>query len=196
MSGLCDGASYTFTVTATNSVGTSPASAPSNAVAATSACTLFGSTKPPVPDGGDPDAKVNLGVKFSANVSGFITGIRFYKTGSNTGTHHGILWSSTGTLLAEATFAGESNFGWQQVMFSSPVPVTAGTTYIAAYHTDAGHYSFSGNAFAAGYDSGPLHALADGLSGGNGVFAYGGVGFPTQSFNAANYWVDVTYVPS
>ena len=40
--------------------------------------------------------------------------------------------------------------------------------------------------------SGSLHALPDGVSGGNGVFLYGG-GFPTGSFNATNYWVDVVF---
>ena len=39
----------------------------------------------------------------------------------------------------------------------------------------------------------PLPALADGASGGNGVYKYGTSGFPTQTFNASNYWVDVVF---
>ena len=54
---------------------------------------------------------VELGVKFTSSSSGFITGIRFYKGVNNTGTHVGNLWSSSGALLASATFTGESGFG-------------------------------------------------------------------------------------
>ena len=40
----------------------------------------------------------------------------------------------------------------------------------------------------------PLRALADGEDGGNGVYPYAsGGGFPTGSFKAANYWVDVVF---
>src|SRR5262249_44575017 len=45
---------------------------------------------------------------------------------------------------------------------------------------------------SSGTDAGPLHALPSG-SGGNGVFAYGTSVFPTNSFNATNYWVDVVF---
>ena len=31
--------------------------------------------------------------------------------------------------------------GWQELDFSSPVAVTAGTTYVASYHTSTGHYA-------------------------------------------------------
>jgi hypothetical protein len=31
-------------------------------------------------------------------------------------------------------------------------------------------------------------------SGGNGVYVYGSGGFPTISYNANNYWVDVVFV--
>ena len=38
-------------------------------------------------------AAVELGVKFRADVNGYITGIRFYKGSTNTGTHVGSLWT-------------------------------------------------------------------------------------------------------
>src|SRR5207248_7921362 len=123
------------------------------------------------------------------------TGIRFYKHSANTGTHIGSLWSSTGTKLATATFAGETASGWQQVSFSSPVAITASTVYIASYHCTVGHYADDNGYFAsAGQDNPPLHALANGVSGPNGVYAYGAAStFPNQTFNTANYWVDVTF---
>ena len=58
---------------------------------------------------------IELGVKFESAVPGYITGIRFYKGAGNTGTHVGHLWTSTGTLLATATFTNETAAGWQQV---------------------------------------------------------------------------------
>ena len=52
--------------------------------------------------------RVELGVKFKADYSGSITGIRFYKSAANTGTHIGSLWSTSGTRLAQATFTDET----------------------------------------------------------------------------------------
>ena len=141
---------------------------------------------------------MELGVKFRSDVAGTITGIRFYKASTNTGTHVGTLWSSTGTNLATVTFTGETGSGWQQMLFSSPVAITANTVYVASYHANTGHYSADVNYFATtGVDNPPLHALANGVSGGNGVFAYGTTpAFPTQTWNAANYWVDVVFSPA
>jgi Domain of unknown function (DUF4082) len=143
----------------------------------------------------DPDtAAVELGVKFRADTSGFITGLRFYKGPGNTGTHVGHLWTATGTLLATATFTGETASGWQQVSLSSPVAVSANTTYVASYYAPVGRYSVDDNYFAtSGVDNPPLHALANGVAGGNGVYRYGASGFPTSTFAASNYWVDVVY---
>ncbi len=66
---------------------------------------------------------------------------------------------------------------------------------MASYHTTTGHYSIDTNFFSTnGVDNPPLHALASGASGGNGVFRYGAnSAFPDQTFNAANYWVDVVF---
>ncbi|HME72332.1 MAG TPA: DUF4082 domain-containing protein, partial [Myxococcota bacterium] len=142
-----------------------------------------------------PDNPVELGVKFKTDRAGTILGIRFYKGSGNTGTHVGNLWSSTGQLLASATFTGETASGWQQVTFSTPVAITANTVYVASYHTNTGHYSDDQTYFAtAGVDNAPLHALADSVSGSDGVFAYGsGSSFPTQGWNSSNYWVDVVF---
>jgi hypothetical protein len=142
----------------------------------------------------DPNA-VELGVKFRADINGNITGIRFYKGPSNTGTHVGSLWSSTGTLLAQATFTGETPSGWQQVTFATPVPVTAGMTYIASYHTNVGLYSGDINYFASsGVDNPPLHALQNGIDGGNGVYTYSASPiFPTSTYLSSNYWVDIIF---
>jgi len=149
---------------------------------------------PNIPSQNDPNA-IELGVKFRADVDGYITGIRFYKGDLNTGTHIGNLWTSGGALLASATFVNETASGWQTVNFANPVAITANTTYVASYHTDVGFYSANPRYFAAGgVDNPPLHALANGIDGGNGVYRYGPTGFPTSSFNATNYWVDVVFI--
>ena len=133
---------------------------------------------------------VELGLKFRSSVTGQLTGIRFYKGPQNIGTHTAHLWSTTGMLLATATFSGETASGWQTVTFP-PVTITANTTYIASYHTN-GFYSANGNYFATAHSHGPLTGPSSASSGGNGVFTYGPPGsFPTSAYNATNYWVDV-----
>lgn len=154
-----------------------------------------GTTVPATPASGDTGA-VELGVKFQSSTSGRITGIRFYKGAGNGGTHVGNLWTAGGVLLASATFAGETATGWQQVNFASPVAINAGTTYVASYFAPQGRYAFNANYFATAVTSGPLTALATGTSGGNGVYRYGAASsFPTSTYNANNYWVDVVFVP-
>ena len=171
---------------------TAPASAAPLCLTNT-ACNIFANVTPPIPDSG-PDSAVELGVKFTADTNGFITGVRFYKGVGNVGPHTGTLWTVGGVPLATGTFSGETATGWQYLNFAAAVPITAGTTYIASYHTTVGHYSDTMNGFLSAVDNPPLHALASGLSGGNGVFVYGaGNVFPTNTFNASNYFVDVQF---
>jgi len=69
-------------------------------------------------------------------------------------------------------------------------------TYVVSYFAPHGEYAFDANYFAnSGVTNGPLHALANSEDpGGNGVFHYGNTSsFPSQTFNAANYWVDVVF---
>jgi len=173
------------------------AGAPSPPPPGTCPCTIWtaASTTPAGPDG-DTSA-VELGVRFRSSISGFITGVRFYKFSTNTGTHIGNLWSNTGALLATATFTAESSSGWQQVNFASPVAITANATYVASYHTNTGHYAANGGYFVSSFDNPPLSALQNGVAGPNGVYRYGASSaFPTDAYNAANYWVDVVYSPN
>ena len=136
-----------------------------------------------------------MGVKFTANTAGYITGIRFYKGVNNTGTHVGNLWSSTGQLLASATFTGESSSGWQQVNFSSPVAITANTVYVASYFSPTGDFAVDRNYFTSAVSNPPLTALANGGAGGaNAVYTYGSTSqFPSSSYQSSNYWVDVVF---
>lgn len=168
------------------------ATATANLTVTTPIVSLFSSSDTPAVLS-DPDtAQVNLGVRFTSSAAGTINGIKYYKGAGDTGTHTGSLWSSTGTLLATATFTNETSSGRQTVFFSNPVSITAGTTYVASYHSN-GHYTSTGNYFTAPHVNGPLTAPA----GGNGVYTYGaGNLFPTSTFGATNYWVDVVYSPA
>ncbi|MFC6079706.1 DUF4082 domain-containing protein [Sphaerisporangium aureirubrum] len=167
--------------------------------AASCPCSIWPSNATPVTSSiNDPDA-VEVGVKFTAEMDGSVTGVRFYKGAGNTGTHTGNLWSATGTLLATGTFDSETASGWQSMTFTTPVSLTAGQVYVASYHAPAGHYAGDGGYFNSGpVDNSPLHAVANGgPAGANGVYRYGeNSGFPTASFNGANYWVDVLFTPS
>jgi hypothetical protein len=139
---------------------------------------------------------VELGVKFQSGLAGNVTGVRFYKGPSNTGTHFGHLWTSAGTLLATVTFLNETATGWQQANFSTPVAIQANTTYVVSYYCPHGYYSADQNYFNSAVSTTPLTALQNSTASPNGVYVYGSGGFPNQSWNASNYWVDLAFVPA
>ncbi|MGV8956052.1 MAG: DUF4082 domain-containing protein, partial [Cypionkella sp.] len=170
--------------------GTGSAFVNMNVVASVSSSSLFQASEAPTNTADSDAAQVNLGVRFVASVDGTITAIKYYKSATDTGTHTGSLWSSTGTLLASATFTNETSSGWQTLTFSNPVSITAGTTYVASYHSN-GHYAASSNYFTTDKVSGLLTAAAAG----NGVYSYGNANlFPSSTYGATNYWVDVVFV--
>lgn len=139
---------------------------------------------------------VELGVKFRSSVSGYITGVRFYKTSGNTGTHFGELYSPAGVRLAQAVFANETSSGWQTVFFGIPVAITANTTYVAAYFSLSGNYTYTAGYFTDSVANGPLTVLADGTDGPNGVYEYtSSPAFPSSATgNKINYWVDPVFM--
>ncbi|MFI5547274.1 DUF4082 domain-containing protein [Streptomyces sp. NPDC051815] len=154
-------------------------------------CTLWsGSATPSTANVGSDTNSVELGTRFQSAVNGYITGVTFYKGPGNTGTHTGSLWSASGTLLATGTFGSETLSGWQQLQFATPVPITAGTTYVASYHAPNGNYSVDGGYFSGAHRSYPLVAPADAPGSANGLYKYGSAtAFPSNTFGSVNYWV-------
>jgi hypothetical protein len=195
-SSLSSSITYTATVSGAQNTSGMPMSSPFSwsftTAGPTCPCSVWQNGTPSGAVDANDTSAVNLGLKFQASTSGFITAVRFYKESDNTGTHTGSLWSSTGSLLASGTFSNETASGWQELDFASPVAITAGTTYVASYSTSTGHYALTNNGLASAVANSPLTALASG-----GVYAYGAAGtFPSSVYQASNYWVDVVYSQS
>src|SRR5262249_44369994 len=156
--------------------------------------TIFAPTDMPRNPIANDQSSRELGLKFRSDKDGLIAGVRFYKGGpANGGQHTGRLWTIDGTLLGSVAFANETDSGWQQALFQTPIPITANTTYVVSYFAPQGNYAADNSYFASsGVDHAPLHALSDAAAGGNGVFLQSPTGgFPTDSSMATNYWVDV-----
>lgn len=153
---------------------------------------VFGEKAPKIADSGD-GSSVELGLRFTPTSNGFITGVRFYKSAANTGTHTGTLWSMAGQKLSTLTFTGESASGWQEAKFSAPVEVNAGTEYVVSYSTSKGHYSAENYAWAySGIVADPLHVAGGFGANPAGVYDTGG-NMPTSSFEQGNYFVDAIF---
>lgn len=175
--------------------GTAAAPSAGGSTGSTGTSSIWGANAVPGNVSDADGSAVEVGVKFRSDVAGVVTGIRFYKSSQNTGTHVGHLWNSNGNLLGTVTFSGETSSGWQQATFPTPVSIQANTTYVASYYAPRGHYADDEYAFNSAVNNGSLHALQDGASGPNGLYAYG-TRFPNQGWHASNYWVDVMFKES
>lgn len=152
--------------------------------------TLFSASHRPKVVNSSSTRAVEVGMKFRSSSSGVISAVRFFKGSKNTGTHTVSLWTSTGRELAKAKATRETATGWQTVKFAKPVSITAGTTYVVSYHAPKGHFSYTRSAFNNSVTKKSITALARN----NGVFRYGGHGFPASvSKQSTNYWVDVVF---
>ena len=137
-------------------------------------------------------------MKFSSDVPGYVTALRFFKGRRAAGTHIGHLWTSEGQQLVEARYTAETESGWQEVAIPR-VQIKANTTYVvschfeahAGYVQDVDYFSYSG------VHNFPLHALENGADGANGVYEYdppdGNGGFPTKSVGSSNYLIDLVF---
>ena len=159
--------------------------------ATATAQTLFTTQTPALVNQSD-GATVNyeLGTLLQSNTAGQITAIRFWKDSKETGTHTGHIWSGTGTLLATVTFADETASGWQQQNLTTPLTITANTTYVVSVNTGATYYVATASGLASQVVNGNLSSVV----GNNGVYGSTGT-FPTNSWQTANYFRDVVFAP-
>ena len=131
---------------------------------------------------------VELGLRFTSRTAGTLSAVRFLKARGDRSPHRVTVWSGRGEKIASATPASESRSGWQQVALPEPVRLEAGREYLVSYHTS--RYRSSQDYFESKTaKAGPL------TTAGAGVYAYGDGGFPSQTWEASNYWVDVVFAP-
>jgi hypothetical protein len=135
-------------------------------------------------------------VKFKSSISGFVKGIRFFSPAAPSGVYTGHLWTRSGTLIDSVRFTSVTASGWQEAIFNKLIPVVADSVYVASYHTSTGQYAATSGGFTNPVSNVYLTALSSTAGGGNGLYGYGSSPvFPTNSFNATNYWVDVLFIP-
>ena len=154
------------------------------------ALTIFKELIPTAPQ--NADAAVSLGVLWaSASVAGNVIGIRFYKGGTPGGNTHTVgLYDAGGTLLASKVTSGEGPNGWQEVLFTTPVAITAGADYSAVIHWPLHQYPFTSGFFSGGSYSDPPFVAA------NCRFQYGGsIAFtPASNTSTGNFFSDILFV--
>ena len=147
---------------------------------------------PSIVDAG-PDAAVELGVKFRADVRGFVTGVRFYKSAANSGVHIGSLWTSSGHAAGERDVHQRIRIRLADGDFDVPVAIDGRIPPTSPRITRRRDTTRSPRTyFAPPASTAALHALANGVSP-NGVFRYGAAAVPEPDLQRRNYWVDVVF---
>ncbi len=199
--GLSAGTTYYYRVVATLGNEDSPysnvASATTTGTGTTASASSIWSNSFVPPENAYSYGSYELGVKFTSSIAGEVTGVRFYKQTWMAGyLHVGHLWSSSGALLATATFTNETAYGWQQVSFASPVAIQANTEYVVSFSTGGGYFGITSGYFnGGGVTNGSLEALPNSVLGGDGVYNRAGA-FPNVSGNGMNFWADLAFTAS
>jgi hypothetical protein len=148
-------------------------------------CSLFaGSTPDDIAPG-----SFELGVRIEVTVPTAVTAIRFWKAAGESGVHAGRVWTDTGAELAQVAFTAETASGWQKQTLTSPLTLLPGSVYIVSVGVNNA-YVATIDGLAGQVSAGPLQTAP----GPNGVYAANG-DFPTSTWLAQNYFVDVVATP-
>ncbi|MBX3380391.1 MAG: DUF4082 domain-containing protein [Phycisphaeraceae bacterium] len=164
----------------------------SPALATPPLCTtsIFSPNTVPALQNNNDGPAIEVGTKFQSTFSGDVIAARFYMGASNNGACTATLWTAGGTPLGSALLPAFVGPGWNEVAFSSPIPINANQTYVISVYSPDGWYEATHNVFDTAVVNPPLRGLAAGEDGPNGVYSYGG-GFPTSSYLNSSYLVDV-----
>ena len=149
----------------------------------------------PAPTTINDNGTVELGVKFITSAPLVVEGVRIYRV--DAGDVTGTLWTASGTQLATGQFSPYAGPGWQDLIFTQPVQITPGTTYIASYLAPNADYAYEHYFFTtSALTVGPITAKQSIAAEGNGVYCYVGqppsecvFPFPESTYRDSNYWV-------
>jgi hypothetical protein len=166
-----------------------------------------------VPSGANffENAPTTLATTLGFLTAGYVTGARFFAPTNPQGVYELVLYQAThedpgggtGTVIAskvvdQTVLAGK----WNAIAFDAPVAVTTGVGYRIALRSSVGSYAATNNFFASGDlvtgnllapQTNVLHSQLGG-SYANGTFAGDITSYPTGTFNATCYFVDVSFV--
>jgi hypothetical protein len=162
---------------------------------------LFTTQVPTVTDAAD-GTPITVGTLLTFAVAGSVAGVRWYVPASAPSvTPRGLLyrWDSepTGTLLAGSDFAGVTwGAGWHQTLFGTPVAVDTSHKYLPAVWTD--RYTATSFLLQADLVNGNITGLVDSADHANGRYVEPSPvpAYPTNSFHATAYFVDVLFAAS
>ncbi|NLE98437.1 MAG: DUF4082 domain-containing protein, partial [Propionibacterium sp.] len=123
---------------------------------------LFNDSVKPENSATSDKTSANLGVKFSSDTSGSVTGLQFYRSDLQKQAYTASLWDLNGTLLSQTTFPASSSEGWQTAALPDPVKVNKGRWYVASYLASDGQYVSTDDVFGSNWSKSPLNARKHG----------------------------------
>jgi len=134
---------------------------------------------------------VELGVAFSPDSDGEVTGLQYYQGPRTSDVTSASLWTDEGGLLATEQFPTTSQEGWRTVALTEPIALQAGESYVVSYHAPRGRYPVTENDLDQARTQNGFTLPADA-----GVYSYGASRFPRETYNGSNYLVDIRFEPS
>jgi hypothetical protein len=151
-----------------------------------------------VPTQFDNDSVYELGTRFWADVAGQITAVRVYTHASEGGNHTVRIWRVTDGAVLAGPYTWNipsGTEGWKTFTLSTPyqpLEITANTDYIVAVSNSSDkYYAEQSHGFDAQIANGHLHTYV-----GSGVYATNLGTMPSSTWQNANYFRDVVFVPS
>lgn len=113
-------------------------SSPTALASSQSFTTLFGERRPRDASSRRTTSTIEVGTRFSPRVAGAINGVRMWKPKGGAGRRVAFLRDAQGAVLARAPMKARKARGWQRVLFTSPVTVTADERYVVSFRLSSG----------------------------------------------------------